>query len=93
VLDRVLAGSPWAAVEVRVTALSELLGCSARAQASPSIRAVTDGLPPHEIAGEPDKGAYGPYTQMARLSLYSEWAEKLIRAGTAYRCYCTKAEV
>ncbi|MDP9149893.1 MAG: glutamate--tRNA ligase [Myxococcota bacterium] len=38
-------------------------------------------------------GAYGPYTQMERLSLYAEHAEKLIRAHRAYRCYCTKEEL
>jgi glutamyl-tRNA synthetase len=48
---------------------------------------------PSELAGAPDKGAYGPYTQMQRLALYAEWAEKLIRSGKAYRCYCTKAEL
>jgi glutamyl-tRNA synthetase len=48
---------------------------------------------PSEIAGGPDKGAHGPYTQMQRLRLYAEWAEKLIVAGDAYRCYCTKAEL
>lgn len=34
-----------------------------------------------------------PNTQMQRLRLYAEWAEKLIDAGKAYRCYCTKAEL
>src|SRR5262245_28055959 len=33
----------------------------------------------------------GPYTQMERLPLYREWAERVIAAGKAYRCYCTKA--
>ena len=47
---------------------------------------------PGEIDGT-DKGAHGPYTQMRRLALYAEWGEKLIRAGKAYRCYCTKAEL
>ena len=35
----------------------------------------------------------GPFLQMERLALYAEWAEKLILAGKAYRCYCTKAEL
>jgi glutamyl-tRNA synthetase len=43
--------------------------------------------------GGADKGGYGPYLQTQRLALYAEWAEKLIRAGKAYRCYCTKAEL
>ncbi|MDP9035786.1 MAG: glutamate--tRNA ligase [Myxococcota bacterium] len=38
-------------------------------------------------------GAYGPYTQMERLPLYREHAEKLVRARSAYRCYCTKEEL
>jgi glutamyl-tRNA synthetase len=48
---------------------------------------------PSEVVGGPDKGDHGPYTQMQRLRLYAEWADKLIRAGKAYRCYCTKAEL
>jgi glutamyl-tRNA synthetase len=38
-------------------------------------------------------GPHGPYEQMARLAIYAEWAERLIRAGKAYRCYCTKEEL
>lgn len=38
-------------------------------------------------------GAHGPYTQMERLPLYKEYAEKLIAAGKAYRCYCTKEQL
>lgn len=38
-------------------------------------------------------GPHGPYTQMERLPLYKAWAEKLIAAGKAYRCYCTKEEL
>jgi len=38
-------------------------------------------------------GASGPYRQMERLPLYAEFAEKLIAAGAAYRCYCTKEEL
>jgi glutamyl-tRNA synthetase len=42
----------------------------------------------------PDKGGpYGPYTQMERLALYRGEADKLIVAGKAYRCYCTKEEL
>lgn len=36
-------------------------------------------------------GEFGPYTQMERLSLYRDHAEKLIAEGKAYRCTCTKA--
>ncbi len=38
-------------------------------------------------------GAHGPYTQMERLGLYKEYAEKLIASGHAFRCYCTKEEL
>jgi glutamyl-tRNA synthetase len=38
-------------------------------------------------------GAHGPYTQMDRLAVYREFAERLIAAGKAYRCYCTKEEL
>jgi len=42
----------------------------------------------------PEKGGpFGPYTQMERLALYKEHAEKLITAGKAFRCYCTKEEL
>ena len=35
-------------------------------------------------------GSFGPYTQMERLPLYREHAEKLVANGTAFRCWCTK---
>ena len=38
-------------------------------------------------------GAFGPYTQMERLSIYKEHAERLIEAGKAFRCTCTKEEL
>ncbi len=38
-------------------------------------------------------GPYGPYTQMDRLGVYREQSESLIRAGKAYRCYCTKEDL
>jgi glutamyl-tRNA synthetase len=38
-------------------------------------------------------GVHGPYTQMERLAVYREFAEKLIAARKAYRCYCTKEEL
>ena len=34
-------------------------------------------------------GAYGPYVQSQRLEIYRGIAEKLIKEGFAYRCYCT----
>lgn len=42
----------------------------------------------------PDKpGEYGPYRQSERLHIYNEYAEKLIKEGKAYRCYCTPEEL
>ena len=38
-------------------------------------------------------GKYGPYTQMERLALYKEHAERLIGQKKAFRCYCTKEEL
>src|SRR5512140_1716937 len=38
-------------------------------------------------------GAHGPYTQMERLSIYAEHAERLIAKNRAFRCYCTKEEL
>ncbi len=38
-------------------------------------------------------GPHGPYFQTERLALYHEHAEKLIREGKAYACYCTKEEL
>ncbi len=38
-------------------------------------------------------GEYGPYTQMERLAIYREHAEKLIAERKAYRCTCTKEQL
>jgi len=38
-------------------------------------------------------GEHGPYFQTERLSIYAEYAKKLIRTGIAYRCYATKEEI
>ena len=35
----------------------------------------------------------GPYYQTQRISLYQEAAEKLLKEGKAYRCYCTPEEL
>lgn len=42
----------------------------------------------------PDVGGdYGPYRQSERLHIYREFAEKLLKEGKAYKCYCTKEEL
>ena len=42
-----------------------------------------------EIAGQPAKGAYGPYRQMQRIERHREVAEQFLREDRAYYCYCT----
>jgi len=34
-------------------------------------------------------GPYGPYVQSQRLEHYHRYAEQLVEAGQAYRCYCS----
>src|SRR5579863_8937337 len=38
-------------------------------------------------------GPHGPYTQMARLPIYRDASERLVRERKAYRCFCTKEEL
>jgi glutamyl-tRNA synthetase len=35
-------------------------------------------------------GLYGPYFQSQRLPLYHEWADRLVKTGLTYRCYCSE---
>lgn len=35
----------------------------------------------------------GPYRQVARLPIYQEYAERLLKEGKAYRCVCTPEEL
>ncbi|MDD3392548.1 MAG: glutamate--tRNA ligase [Bacilli bacterium] len=44
------------------------------------------GLTPDEGPNHP--GNYGPYVQSERLSIYQEYAQKLIEMGKAYYCFC-----
>jgi len=43
--------------------------------------------------GLPERGAFGPYRQMARRELYRAAAEQLLAADLAYPCYCTADEL
>ena len=52
----------------------------------PSYRWRPDGV-------VPERGDHGPYTQMRRLAIYRDHAQRLIDTGKAYRCYCTKADL
>ncbi len=38
-------------------------------------------------------GPYGPYRQSERIDIYREFAEKLLKEGYVYKCYCTKEEL
>ena len=40
-----------------------------------------------------DMGAYGPYKQSERLSLYKKAADELLQSGKAYYCFMTDAEI
>ncbi len=35
----------------------------------------------------------GPFRQSERLSIYQEYAERLLASGKAYRCYCTPEDI
>jgi len=43
--------------------------------------------------GREERGAFGPYRQMARLPLYSEAAAHLLAEDRAYPCYCSPEEL
>jgi len=38
-------------------------------------------------------GSHGPYRQLERLDIYEKYAQKLLDAGKAYKCYCTEEEL
>ncbi len=43
--------------------------------------------------GPEQGGPNGPYFQTQRLEIYREFADRLIDAGHAFRCYCTKEDL
>jgi glutamyl-tRNA synthetase len=43
--------------------------------------------------GLAERGAHGPYRQMARLPLYAEAAARLVAEDRAYPCYCAPEEL
>ena len=45
------------------------------------------------VAGETERGTYGPYRQMQRMPRYTEAADKLLAEDKAYHCYCTPDEL
>jgi glutamyl-tRNA synthetase len=61
-----------------------------------SVRVIFDGLRWLGLdwdEGPEVGGPHAPYFQMQRLEIYRDFAERLIRSGHAYRCYCTKEEL
>ena len=40
-----------------------------------------------------DRGPHSPYYQMQRVPTYRDHLNKLVAAGKAYKCYCTKEEL
>lgn len=38
-------------------------------------------------------GEYGPYTQSERFDIYPKYAQKLVKSGYAYECFCTPEEL
>ncbi len=38
-------------------------------------------------------GGYGPYRQLERLAIYEHYAQVLLDAGLAYKCYCTPEDL
>jgi len=58
----------------------------------PGARPVQEIREPSQIVIE-QVGKYGPYFQMQRLEFYRKYADDLVRAGKAYRCYCLPDEL
>ncbi|KAI9922556.1 hypothetical protein PsorP6_002644 [Peronosclerospora sorghi] len=61
-------------------------------QVNGSVEALLDSLKwcgIREDEGPNVGGPYGPYIQSQRLAIYQEAAEKLVKSGHAYRCFCT----
>ena len=38
-------------------------------------------------------GDYGPYTQSQKFDVYKQYAQKLLKEGYAYECFCTQDEL
>ena len=58
-----------------------------------AVRAILDGMRWLGLdwdEGPEVGGPFGPYFQMQRLGLYREYAERLVKSGKAYACYCSK---
>ena len=61
-----------------------------------AVKAILDGLEWLGIDWDegPDVGGdLGPYFQTERLNTYKDWADKLVKEGKAYYCFCTPEEL
>ncbi|MFC1559805.1 glutamate--tRNA ligase [Candidatus Margulisiibacteriota bacterium] len=61
-----------------------------------AVKAILDGMEWLGLNWDegPDVGGdFGPYFQTDRLNIYKEWAEKLLKEGKAYHCFCTPEEL
>lgn len=45
------------------------------------------------VAVDKELGAYGPYKQSERISIYRIFAKELVKRGVAYPCFCTLEEL
>jgi glutamyl-tRNA synthetase len=61
-----------------------------------AVRAILDGMRWLGLdwdEGPEVGGPYGPYFQTGRLDLYRAYADRLMKAGRAYACTCTREEL
>jgi glutamyl-tRNA synthetase len=62
----------------------------------PAVDAILEGMTWLGLDWDegPGKGGpHGPYFQTQRLEIYKAHAERLVREGKAYACYCTREEL
>ncbi|TCD68577.1 Glutamate--tRNA ligase mitochondrial [Steccherinum ochraceum] len=55
-----------------------------------NIRSALEWAGVHYDHGPGVGGPHGPYFQSERLDLYHNYADKLLKSGHAYRCFCTQ---
>jgi glutamyl-tRNA synthetase len=63
---------------------------------SEAVRHIIDGLRWLKLdwdEGPEAAGDHGPYFQTERLDIYKKYADQLLSAGKAYRCFCTPDEL
>lgn len=51
---------------------------------------IDEGVDIDEKGNVIQKGPHGPYIQSERLSIYKQHADRLLKEGNAYYCFCTK---